>query len=406
MRKSPFILAVQFRTLHMHAASQHTCDRLAVAVAWATMTAHAEQVAGLALFCFAGLVMALALGSVVRQPTVRRGKDARRALYGRAWALVVALLVFGLSTFQCVVYASGPSRYTGLVVTSMGVELAAWALCSIAMVTQLLRASIATCSVPCFWALSLTAKVYAVAGVDGYMPNDSAAIPAAGSGYSSGAGPLHPLASADTTAVVVWVSLATQVCAVVLACCCCALGIGVHEDITTLRRRRKWAAADGGRGTTPGAGTAVAASRSLEVGGKSNANEVPLLAEAQAVTDSRVDGAAKPQAAAVSRVQAGLKPREVLQPTSMLRCCLAWLRSPHCMLTVPLRPQVESFYDSFGKMQDSEALYTDKAQVHMRRLVGPLLARARVVVEIGCGTGALAEKLLRHNLSDTCRYDG
>ncbi len=63
---------------------------------------------------------------------------------------------------------------------------------------------------------------------------------------------------------------------------------------------------------------------------------------------------------------------------------------------------VKSFYDRFGSRQDRQAFYEDRA-------VDDLLAHAAIslayhVVEFGCGTGRLAERLLRD--APTARYTG
>lgn len=63
-----------------------------------------------------------------------------------------------------------------------------------------------------------------------------------------------------------------------------------------------------------------------------------------------------------------------------------------------------NFYDRFGRKQDRQAFYEDRA-------IAVLEAHARFeeaghVLELGCGTGRLAERLLRQRLSAECRYLG
>ena len=63
---------------------------------------------------------------------------------------------------------------------------------------------------------------------------------------------------------------------------------------------------------------------------------------------------------------------------------------------------VKSFYDRFGARQDKQAFYEDRA-------VDDMLAHADIplahhIVEFGCGTGRLAERLLR--AAPVARYSG
>ncbi|HUY47230.1 MAG TPA: class I SAM-dependent methyltransferase [Streptosporangiaceae bacterium] len=66
--------------------------------------------------------------------------------------------------------------------------------------------------------------------------------------------------------------------------------------------------------------------------------------------------------------------------------------------------QARRFYDGFGRAQDLQAFYEDRA-------VGDLLAHgrfgdARAVLELGCGTGRLAARLLGRHLPAGARYLG
>jgi ubiquinone/menaquinone biosynthesis C-methylase UbiE len=66
--------------------------------------------------------------------------------------------------------------------------------------------------------------------------------------------------------------------------------------------------------------------------------------------------------------------------------------------------EAKAFYDRFGSRQDLQAFYEDRA-------VEVLVARsrfedARSVVELGCGTGRLAERLLRQRLGEGALYLG
>ena len=66
--------------------------------------------------------------------------------------------------------------------------------------------------------------------------------------------------------------------------------------------------------------------------------------------------------------------------------------------------EAKTFYDGFGTRQDRQGWYEDVA-------VDALVAdgdfqHARHVVEIGCGTGRLAQRLLSTTLPRGCRYTG
>ena len=68
------------------------------------------------------------------------------------------------------------------------------------------------------------------------------------------------------------------------------------------------------------------------------------------------------------------------------------------------RAQARAFYDRFGVQQDRQGWYEDAA---LDRLVEAAdLANARSVVELGCGTGRLAARLLGDELPATASYRG
>ncbi len=64
--------------------------------------------------------------------------------------------------------------------------------------------------------------------------------------------------------------------------------------------------------------------------------------------------------------------------------------------------QARAFYDRFGSKQDLQRFYEDRA---VEALLGHGdFEQAHSVVELGCGTGRLAERLLRERLPATARY--
>jgi SAM-dependent methyltransferase len=68
------------------------------------------------------------------------------------------------------------------------------------------------------------------------------------------------------------------------------------------------------------------------------------------------------------------------------------------------RDEARRFYDRFGARQDSQAFYEDRA---LDALVGQsAFGSAKAVVELGCGTGRFAERLLGTILPDSARYRG
>lgn len=66
--------------------------------------------------------------------------------------------------------------------------------------------------------------------------------------------------------------------------------------------------------------------------------------------------------------------------------------------------EARAFYDKFGAKQDLQRFYEDPA---IERLLGAAdLGRAEAVIELGCGTGRLAERLLRSELPPGATYTG
>ena len=66
--------------------------------------------------------------------------------------------------------------------------------------------------------------------------------------------------------------------------------------------------------------------------------------------------------------------------------------------------EARSFYDHFGHRQDWQAFYENPALDEMMAHLE--LRRAQGVLEFGCGTGRLAEILLKEHLPDDARYRG
>ena len=66
--------------------------------------------------------------------------------------------------------------------------------------------------------------------------------------------------------------------------------------------------------------------------------------------------------------------------------------------------EAQRFYDRFGTKQDSQSWYEDAAIDRLIEL--GQFAAARHVFEFGCGTGRLAERLLRDVLPSDARYVG
>ena len=64
--------------------------------------------------------------------------------------------------------------------------------------------------------------------------------------------------------------------------------------------------------------------------------------------------------------------------------------------------QAQAFYDRMGKKQDWQAFYEAKATHNL--ITYASFETAQAVFEFGCGTGALAERLLTSHLSPSARY--
>jgi len=66
--------------------------------------------------------------------------------------------------------------------------------------------------------------------------------------------------------------------------------------------------------------------------------------------------------------------------------------------------EARAFYDRFGARQDTQGFYEDPA---LDTLVGAAgFGKAGTIFEFGCGTGRLAERLLREELDPAARYVG
>lgn len=66
--------------------------------------------------------------------------------------------------------------------------------------------------------------------------------------------------------------------------------------------------------------------------------------------------------------------------------------------------EAKEFYDRFGKKQDSQSFYEDKAIVDL--IAHAEFGKAGKVFEFGCGTGRFAEKLLKAHLPASAIYTG
>jgi ubiquinone/menaquinone biosynthesis C-methylase UbiE len=66
--------------------------------------------------------------------------------------------------------------------------------------------------------------------------------------------------------------------------------------------------------------------------------------------------------------------------------------------------EAKAFYDRFGKKQDLQRIYEDPAIEVLLRYAG--FQTACAVVELGCGTGRLAARLLEELLPDDSKYVG
>jgi len=265
--------------------------------------------------------------------------------------LLFPITVFAMSGATFIAYLQEGSAYSGLVMVTIALEVVMWCMCSVAMVHASWARKVPTCSMPCFVLCAVCVKGFALS-VPGYMPldlNDDAVASNPGQyGYMDT--PTHPSTFKSATLVPIIVGI--QAClAAFLWCVCCGHGFGVHERITGVPKRPLGSKPSGGQRSLLGDDVARAAAPSDAVASVASASTPPTR----------------------SRVRAGLTPR-----------------------------QVEAFYDGFGRLQDFESfLYTDKASKLLRRMAP--LQHASTVVEVGCGTGAFAEKLLRSNLSPSCR---
>jgi ubiquinone/menaquinone biosynthesis C-methylase UbiE len=68
------------------------------------------------------------------------------------------------------------------------------------------------------------------------------------------------------------------------------------------------------------------------------------------------------------------------------------------------REEARAFYDRFGAKQDLQRFYEDRAVEEL--LARSRFEKAKAVVELGCGTGRLAERLLREHLPLGATYHG
>ncbi len=66
--------------------------------------------------------------------------------------------------------------------------------------------------------------------------------------------------------------------------------------------------------------------------------------------------------------------------------------------------EARAFYDRFGKKQDLQGIYEDPAIAVLLEYAG--FQTACSVVEVGCGTGRLAERILEELLPDDSKYVG
>jgi ubiquinone/menaquinone biosynthesis C-methylase UbiE len=68
------------------------------------------------------------------------------------------------------------------------------------------------------------------------------------------------------------------------------------------------------------------------------------------------------------------------------------------------RSEARAVYDRIGRAQDTQAFYEDPA--HDALIAHGDLGAARSILEVGCGTGRLAERLLRDHCSPSVHYVG
>lgn len=74
------------------------------------------------------------------------------------------------------------------------------------------------------------------------------------------------------------------------------------------------------------------------------------------------------------------------------------------MITFPSTASIAKIYDRIGPWQDTQAFYEDQALTVL--LEHGKFDFAKNVYEAGCGTGRIAQRLLRNTLSPECRYVG
>lgn len=79
-------------------------------------------------------------------------------------------------------------------------------------------------------------------------------------------------------------------------------------------------------------------------------------------------------------------------------------RRERCVARTLSRPEARAFYDAFGAKQDRQAFYEDPAIADL--IAHADFEHARAVLEFGCGTGRLAERLLADHLPPDARYRG
>ena len=68
------------------------------------------------------------------------------------------------------------------------------------------------------------------------------------------------------------------------------------------------------------------------------------------------------------------------------------------------RSEAKTFYDRFGKKQDTQAFYEDAALDDL--VAHGIFEKAETVFELGCGTGRYASRLLAETLSPSASYLG
>jgi ubiquinone/menaquinone biosynthesis C-methylase UbiE len=68
------------------------------------------------------------------------------------------------------------------------------------------------------------------------------------------------------------------------------------------------------------------------------------------------------------------------------------------------RRETQRFYDRFGKKQDAQVFYEDAALEDL--ITHAKFETAQSVYEVGCGTGRLAERLLKRVLPSSASYTG